>query len=594
MNSPEICTEIVKCLGIVWTDKMFLDFTIKIHDDTITCHKLVLAACSEFFQALFRSGMREVKENCVVLKDVSYEIFQLILKTLYTGVNVLTLDNFIHVWRAVHMLQINFMVKMCERFAIASITLDNWEYIYTTSKLLGSTIVLESLHRFMLQNFDQISLSSTYLQLPFSDIRDLIKSQDLAASSEDIVLESVIRWVGCCTPNNKYSLVKSRKIVFGVGEESNELEKTHSDITIDIAKNVIVSRKDNLTELIQLVRTYLVSPSVLSRVYQHELCSENKDFRDIIVSALSYHAHPTRDGLWPSAAVHRSSSSYTHVGVYVKRYGQFRAISACDEKWYGLSTCDELKDSIQLVTYDGELYASGKSLNQPDGHCKLFVFSENTWKEIFKLPGYNLLLVSHGQFIYLLNKDDNAIYNINPKSLNIKMCTQFSMNVEVKHMTVFENSLLLFCSETHNQIDETAIHKFDLLSKVWMKLENLDGPAEQVISFRNDKYSFILQTNGCLWVILHAASSQSIGRKFVSKLWNCQKKLHGALVYNDKLIVFGNGSSRDPPDANRRESVPGYIETIKHWGHEATCSNFVPVTLLKSCLFQPTNSNNTK
>ncbi|XP_059158685.1 kelch-like protein 26 [Physella acuta] len=582
MNTPEICTEIIKCLKNIWADQLLLDFTIKIQDDTITCHKLVLAACSEFFQALFRSGMREVTENCVVLKDVSYEIFQLILKTLYTGVNVLTLDNFIHVWRAVHMLQINFMVQMCEGFAIASVKIDNWENIYTVAKHLGSTTVLDNLHRFMLRNFDQISLSATYLQLSFNEVRDLVKSQDLCVSSEDLVLESVIHWADIATECNTESRINKRKNIIDVGKNGCGLRKVYSDISINNAMIECFSRKNQLIELVSLVRTYLVSPSVLSRVYQHELCSENKNVRDIIVSALLYHAQLTKDGQWPSAAINRSCSIYTHVGVYVKDSRHFRAIRASDETWFDLPSFSDLKDCVQLVTWDGELYATGKPLNRPNENCVLFVFSENSWRKVCNLPCHNLLLLSHGQFIYILNKDDNVIYIFNPRNMKFKKCTQFVPQADVKHATVFANFLLLFCTETHNRVEGTAVHQFDLSSNVWTKLDPLDGPAEQLISFKNDKHSYILQTNGSLWVMSQPIPLNGIDFKCICKLWNCDKKLHGALTYNDKLIIFGNDPLNDPKGANKLVTVPGHVGKIKHWGHAFKSSNFVPVTLLKT------------
>ncbi|XP_059158689.1 kelch-like protein 8 [Physella acuta] len=583
MNTLEIRSEIVKCLGSMWTDKMFLDFTIRIKDDTITCHKLVLAACSEFFQALLRSGMREVTENCVELKDVSYEIFQLILKTLYTGVEVLTLDNFIRVWRAVHMLQINFMVKMCERFAAKSITMDNWENIYVTAKLFGSTIVLEKLQSFMLRNFEKISISATYLQLTFNEVRDLIKSQELCVSSEDMVLESVIRWVDCYAPNKANTDITNTNIIVDIEKDGNELEKVPSGNSLNVALTDHVSRKDKLTELLSLVRTYLVTPAVLTQVYHLKMCFENKDFRDIIVSALAYQAQPSRDGQWLTAAMHRSCSSFTHVGVYARTDGQFRAILASDETWFDLPTCDGLKESIQLVTFDTDLYAIGKPLNMPNTQqYKLFVLSGNVWKEVLNLPCNNVLLFSHGQFIYVLDKSDNVIYHINPRSLDFKKFTKIPTQLDVKHATIFENSLLIFSSETQNNNVNTVVHNYEFPSAVCTKLTDLDGPADQLTTFKNDKHSYILQTNGSLWVILNASPLKRIEIKFVSKLWDFQRKQYGALTYNEKLIIFGNSYKSDPPDANRKSAVPGHLTFISHWGYDGTCSNFVPATLPKT------------
>ncbi|XP_059175119.1 kelch repeat and BTB domain-containing protein 3-like [Physella acuta] len=195
MNRQTFCDQIVKGLENVWNENILFDFAVKVQDETIQCHRLILAACSDFFKALFRSGMKEVTENCVVLKDVSCEVFRLIINTIYTGTNLITVDNFNEVWRAAHMLQINFLVTFCEEFAIKTCSLDTWENYYLHAKLLGSVKVLDKIHTFMLKNFEQIQQSTTYLQMSFQEVQELIENEDLFVSNEDVVLEAVIRWV---------------------------------------------------------------------------------------------------------------------------------------------------------------------------------------------------------------------------------------------------------------------------------------------------------------------------------------------------------------------------------------------------------------
>lgn len=149
---------------------------------------------------------------------------------------------------------------------------------------------------------------------------------------------------------------------------------------------------------------------------------------------------------------------------------------------------------------------------------------------------------------------------------------------------IFENFYLFFFSETHDSVVETDVRKLCISSKVWTRLENITGPAEQIIFFRNDENFYILQTNGSLWSILNVHSIKYIELKFVLKFWNVQKKLYGVLTYNGKLVMFGNDRSKDPPGL--ASTVPGHIEEIKYLGSDAKCFNFIPITLLKSCLRQ--------
>ncbi|XP_059170044.1 kelch-like protein 38 [Physella acuta] len=517
MTAPEICTRIVKCLQDVWTDKMLFDFAVKVSDETIQCHRLILAACSDFFKALFRSGMREVTENCVVLQDVSCEVFQIILKTIYTGTNLLTLENIFEVWRAAHQLQIAFMIDQCENFAISSITMDTWESIYTNAKLLDSVKVSLGLQNFMSKNYDKISLSTMFLHLPFNEVADLIKRQDLVVASEDVVLESVLRWVKY-VPTDAHSTLNSSssginleihntnisQIILADTNQhkiKNNAEEINSEAVVEVdhileTKTELTdecsvlqckpvteysTRQEKLTDLLKLVRRCLLSPAMLSRIYKMETMSENNVLKNIMFDAF-YYVQNFRHGQWPTAALHRSCSEYINVGVLEKCNGTFEVVSPIDEKLYNISKCDYLQENIQLVCFNNEL----------------FVFCDNSWDEILTMPGQNLLLLSHEQFIYILNKDDKIIYKVNPmkKKTVLETFTDFPENVDVQHAMFFENLILFFCSETHNGIDETAVQKFDISSKVWTRLDNLDGPAEQIISFRNDENNYILQKNG--------------------------------------------------------------------------------------------------
>ncbi|XP_059175100.1 uncharacterized protein LOC131955134 [Physella acuta] len=615
MNKKEFCVQIVQSLENVWNENILFDFAVKVQDETIQCHRLILAACSEFFKACFRSGMREVTENCLVLKDVSSEVFRLIINTIYTGTSLLTVENFIEVWQAAHMLQVKLMVNVCEEFAIRSCSLDTWENIYLHAKRFGSYLVLDKLHTFMLKNFEKIRFSTTFLQLSFEEVLDLIKSQDLVVSKEDLVLESVIQWVEYVDGNQlnqilnedhnytisfndvntDINLFSDEAKKFKESEDelhhnnclqnSNKTEITAvQEVTTTHSTNPLKSsRKVKLTELLMQVRTCLVSHAALYRVLKLRLFSEIEHSRELILDAMSYQIQKFRHGQWSSAATHRSCSEYTNAGIYVYGSGIFNIITAEKEHQFTITQCRYLKKNIQLVTFDGELYAAGTEEQNPD--CRMFVFSDKSWRKVMEMPSHNLLLVSHGDFIYIINKNNKVIFNINPKKRepNLEKITDLPSNdVDVELAIILENFLLLFCTELVNGIEKTAVHKFEILSKVWTRLETLDGPAEQLISFKNDKHNYILQTNGSLWQVDYTSGTGSVEFKFLVKLWNFRKQLYGALTFQSKLIILGNSNRRDPPNGKKTYELPEHFTRISYWGNDSCKSSFVPITITKS------------
>lgn len=63
----------------------YSDVTLVVEDVRLPAHRLVLASCSSYFRALLYGGMRESKQQEVVLQDTPLRAFELLLRYIYTG-----------------------------------------------------------------------------------------------------------------------------------------------------------------------------------------------------------------------------------------------------------------------------------------------------------------------------------------------------------------------------------------------------------------------------------------------------------------------------------------------------------------------------
>jgi len=57
-------------------DAKFSDYTLKTDGLSLPCHRLILAAASPYFEAMFTSGMEESSADFVELKDTSSEALE--------------------------------------------------------------------------------------------------------------------------------------------------------------------------------------------------------------------------------------------------------------------------------------------------------------------------------------------------------------------------------------------------------------------------------------------------------------------------------------------------------------------------------------
>lgn len=82
-GTVDVARYIQSGLSNLWYQELCADFEIIVGDKTFRCHKVVLAAVSDYFQAMFTSGMKETVQNQCVLNDIQPEVFESTLELIY-------------------------------------------------------------------------------------------------------------------------------------------------------------------------------------------------------------------------------------------------------------------------------------------------------------------------------------------------------------------------------------------------------------------------------------------------------------------------------------------------------------------------------
>ena len=77
------------------------------------CHRVILAAASDFFKAAITTDMREAREGQITLHDVTADVFSTLPSSIYEHKNVLTDHNLFDVWAAADMLQMRSIIAQC-------------------------------------------------------------------------------------------------------------------------------------------------------------------------------------------------------------------------------------------------------------------------------------------------------------------------------------------------------------------------------------------------------------------------------------------------------------------------------------------------
>uniref|UniRef100_A0A2C9M594 BTB domain-containing protein n=1 Tax=Biomphalaria glabrata TaxID=6526 RepID=A0A2C9M594_BIOGL len=607
----EVAYGIVQSLSDFWKCEELQDFTVTVGNTKFRCHRFLMAACSGFFRGLFRSGMKETESNCVTVEDISSETFELILETLYTGRGVLTNGNVNDIWRAAHQLQIIFLITECENFVIKSLSLESYIDYFQIGKVLNSETVTKTIFSFILNNASSFFKTHFFLELPFKDVLNLVKNQNLKVHSENDVNKAILKWTEYNSEkhietNADYLCYKSFPLARSINDKSeankNSLELSQGNLQVDTADgrkdgtslitlntraqsdNILSknhtqsfseSKETILAILLANARTCLSSHDCLEMLMSHPLVGKNKVAREVVTQALLYQLQiGKRNGQWPTAAIHRNNSVFANVALITKPTKKNTVkiqIFSFSGKKLLKSKIEHLPtgDLNEFCVIDHSLYYFSIENNRNiEALCSVSVkqLTDNSWSQIntsssIQLKYSRFFLVSVNEFIFILQSNEKKMLRLEPTSKNVVRKTDLPNDHSIGHVTFYENLILLMVSDSVEGVDETQVHCYDTLQDSWSRLNNLEGPAKGMTSFKDDQSTYLLQSNGNVWKIVRPQSNiLDFEFEHVVKLWSCDWPLHGAVTFMDKLYIYGVKSETRKDDLQLRTFLEDFIK----------------------------------
>lgn len=233
-----------------------IDVVLVAEGEKFPCHKVVLAAFSPYFKAMFTCGLAECTQREVALCDISAESVAVILNYMYSAELHLDNQNVQTVALSAYFMQMEDVFRMCEKYMMDHMDASNCVGIYYFANHIGAEDLADQAKKYLYQHFAEVSLQEEILEIEFQQLLTLIKSDDLNISREESILDLVIRWV----------------------------------------KHSRQSRVEHLTELLRQVRLVLVSPSFLVEARKRNtmiLCnSECNDMFEEALKTIRLSSHP--------------------------------------------------------------------------------------------------------------------------------------------------------------------------------------------------------------------------------------------------------------------------------------------------------------
>ena len=367
----------------------FTDFIVKVENEQIPCHKLILSLQSAYFnRMLSHENTAEVVEGSVTLKELDQHAVLQVIEFFYSGKINIEFDLAQEVMEVVNYFHVNddTILKKLTEYVVNNLQAENSLGWYFTADQLNVSKVKEKASDILVQKFRDVVNGPEFVKLECKQFMDFLGlvTQKKAVNS-DQTLDATVKW-------------------------------TMHDVA---------SRKDTFEEMIKQIDLTKCSPNVLRAVYEKHgkaLITNGDIQQQFTLAALALATGEPSDvlvigGLLDRATTRHKWNQNSQIWTLNLKTGAYMSKASYPKCQYYAAICKAPK---------GAICAGGATAaNVEDGvtACSLFDTEKNVWS---KLPPIPALTYGTGAVCV----DDELLVVLGGKNSNKKMYC-FDMNTKI-------------------------------------------------------------------------------------------------------------------------------------------------------------------
>uniref|UniRef100_A0A803YJ52 Kelch like family member 26 n=1 Tax=Meleagris gallopavo TaxID=9103 RepID=A0A803YJ52_MELGA len=281
-SAPGHSTTLLQGLASLRAQAQLLDVILTINNEVFQVHKVVLAACSDYFRAMFTGGMREASQDVIELKGVSAKGLKHIIDFAYSAEVTLDLDCIQDVLGAAVFLQMVPVVELCEEFLKSAMSVETCLNIGQMATTFSLASLKESVDAFTFRHFLQISEEEDFLHLPLERLVFFLQSNKLQSCSEIDLFRAAVRWLQYDPTRRASASQVLCHIRFPLMKSSELVDNVQ---TFDIMVEDVLCRQYLLEAF-----NYQILP-----FRQHEMQSPRTTIRSDVLSLITFGGTPYTD-----------------------------------------------------------------------------------------------------------------------------------------------------------------------------------------------------------------------------------------------------------------------------------------------------------
>ncbi|XP_012227641.2 kelch-like ECH-associated protein 1B [Linepithema humile] len=187
--------EAMKMMFMMRSHHMLTDVILEVGSELFHAHKVILAAASPYFKAMFTGGLKECEMTRVKLQGVCPTTMARLMYFMYTGQIRVTEITVCSLLSAATMFQVSNVIDACCVFLERQLDPTNAIGIANFAEQHGCHDLYHKANQFIVQHFNQICQEEEFLQLSAIQLVALVRKDELNVQEEREVYNAVLKWV---------------------------------------------------------------------------------------------------------------------------------------------------------------------------------------------------------------------------------------------------------------------------------------------------------------------------------------------------------------------------------------------------------------
>lgn len=231
------------------------DVVLKVGNEEVYAHRVVLSACSSYFCAMFTNKMMESTQETVSLADMDPLAVKCLVEFAYSAKITVNEDNVQPLLKAASILQLSEVVGVCCNFLCTQLHPSNCLGIASFAEAHGCNVLAESAYQYIHDHFTSVIKSDEFVHLSFEQAQRLLSSDEINVTNEETVFDAVYHWL-------QYNPA---------------------------------SRKSQSFEMLSMVRLPLLKPRFLAQhIFTKELFQQDPQCLNLMMNAMIYYSVPEK------------------------------------------------------------------------------------------------------------------------------------------------------------------------------------------------------------------------------------------------------------------------------------------------------------